>query len=77
MAPGERGASLEDARNPISPIRSTGSLPSRSTVPDEETPGSNHRKTCPSTSRMVQWIPVRLEGYNKGIEAGLSTVSQL
>ena len=50
MALRPREASLEDAHNPISPIRSTGSLPLRSTVPDEETPGLNHRKTCPSRS---------------------------
>ena len=35
-----------DAHNPISPIGSTGSLPPRSTVPDEESPGANDRKTC-------------------------------
>ena len=28
------------------------------------------RLTCPPTSRIVQWIPVQLEGYNKGMEAG-------
>ena len=28
------------------------------------------RLTCPSTSRMVQWIPVQLEGFNEGNKAG-------
>ena len=58
MAKRPRRARLEHAHNPISPIRSTGSLPPRSTVPEDESPGSNDRKTCPPTSRMVQWIPV-------------------
>ena len=71
MALRPRGASREDAHNPISPIRSTGRLPPRSTVPDEETPGSNHRKTGPPTSWMVQWIPFQKEGYNEGTETGL------
>ena len=44
MAQRPRRASLEDAHDPISPIRSTGSLPPRSTVPEEESPGSNDRK---------------------------------
>ena len=70
MALRPRGVGLEHAHNPISPIGSTGSLPPRSTVPEEESPGSNDRKTRPPTSRMVQWIPVQLEGYNKGMEAG-------
>ena len=39
------GASPEHAHKPISPIGSAGSLPSRSTVPQEESPGSNERKT--------------------------------
>ena len=49
-----RPESLGDAHNPISLIRSTGSLPPRSTVPDEETPGSNHRKTCPLSNCSVK-----------------------
>ena len=28
------------------------------------------RLTCPPTSWIVQWIPVRLEGFNEGMEAG-------
>ena len=56
--------------NPTSPIGSTGSLPPRSTVPEEESPGSNDRRICPPTSRTVQWIPVQLEGFNKVIEIG-------
>ena len=28
------------------------------------------QKLRPPTSRMVQWIPVQLEGLNKGMEAG-------
>ena len=31
----------------------------------------------PTTSRMVQWIPVQLEGLNKGMEAGQPTVGLL
>jgi len=65
---GERGASLEDTHNPVPSIGSTGSLPSRSTVPEEESPGANDRKNGPPTSRLVQWIPVQLEGYNRGME---------
>ena len=65
-----REARLEHAHKPISPIGSTGSLPRRLTVPEEESPGSNGRRICPPTSRMVQWIPVQIEGYNGGIEAG-------
>ena len=70
LAQRPRRASLEHAHNPIPPIRSTGSLPPRSTVPEDESLGSNDCMTCPPTSRMVQWIPVQLEGYNKGMEAG-------
>ena len=45
-----RGASLEEARNPTSPIGSTGSLPARLTVLGEASSGSNHHRTGPSTS---------------------------
>ncbi len=51
-----RRARLEEAHNPISPIESTGSLPPRSTVPDEESPGSHDRKT-------VRQRPERSSGF--------------
>ena len=70
MAQRPRRASLEHAHDPISPIGSTGSLPPRSTVPEEESRGSNDRKSVRQRPRVVQWIPVQLEGFNEGIEAG-------
>ena len=77
MTRGRERARPEHAHNPISPIGSTVSLPSRSTVAQEESSGSNDRRICPPTSRTVQWIPVQIEGYNGGSEAGLYTVSLL
>ncbi|MDE2963401.1 MAG: hypothetical protein OXU26_05790, partial [Acidobacteriota bacterium] len=32
--------------------------------------GVERLQDCPPTSRIVQWIPVQIEGYNGGIEAG-------
>ena len=49
-----RRASLEHAHNPISPIGSTGSLPSRSTVPEEESPGPNDHKTRSASNCSVK-----------------------
>ena len=65
-----RWENLEDAHNPSSPIRRTGIFRPCSAVPDEKSPGSNHCRTCPSTSRMVQWIPFQKEGYNEGTAIG-------
>jgi len=61
-----RRATLEDAHNPITPIGSTGSLPSRSTVPEEESPGPNDHKT---RSANVPNGPVD-SGSNRGIQWG-------
>ena len=66
MARGRERARLEHAHKPISPIGSTGSLPSRSTVPQEESPGSNERKT---RSANVPNRPVD-SGSNRGIQWG-------
>ena len=54
MARGRERARLEHAHKPISPIGSTGSLPSRSTVPQEESPGSNECKTRSASNRSVK-----------------------
>ncbi len=54
-----------------------GILPPRSTVSEAESRGLQHRKTCPPTSRKVQWIPVQIEGYNEGITTGRTTLSLL
>ena len=39
--------------------------------------GVERSQACPPTSRIVQWIPVQIEGYNEGIETGQDTVSLL
>ncbi len=64
MARGRERARLEHAHKPISPIGSAGSLPSRSTVPQEESPGSNALKT---RSANVPNGPVD-SGSNRGIQ---------
>ena len=50
------GEKVEDVHNSESPIGSTGSLPPRSTVQEEESPGSNDRK-------IVRQRPQRSSGF--------------
>ena len=52
-----REARLEDAHKPIFPVRSTGSLPLCSTVPNKESPGSNARHGL--TERLRPPVTVR------------------
>ena len=62
MAKRPRRASLEHAHNPISPIGSGGSLPPHSTVPEEESPGSNDRKTFRRNRSAKPWSPSAVRG---------------
>ena len=60
---------VHGVHNQRSPICSTHKLPPDSTAPEEETLRLNNRKTCPSTSWKVPWIPFQKEGYNEGTVA--------